>query len=83
MELRQQINALFGGEVRKVDQTQEYLSIFFLKWGLGMRRGVQSGKTFSNFFPAPLLPRFLFKSDYSVVKMLIPASFNRCVCPHL
>ncbi|MEH1804765.1 hypothetical protein [Nostoc sp.] len=36
MELRQQINALFGGEVKKVNQIQEYFNwIFYLKWALG------------------------------------------------
>jgi hypothetical protein len=36
MELRQRINALFGGEVKKVNQIQEYFNwIFYLKWALG------------------------------------------------
>ncbi|MEH2038906.1 hypothetical protein [Nostoc sp.] len=35
MELRQQIKALFGGEVKKVNQIQEYFNwIFYLKWAL-------------------------------------------------
>jgi hypothetical protein len=91
VELRQQINALFGGEVRKVSQTQEYLNcIFFLKWGLNMKHWVQSGKTFSKFFATPVIPKSLVPITQTLLgaitplsKLLIPASFHRCVCPHL